>query len=118
MGVYINMEMPKSCRDCRFCNGQADTGYGVCAWCEVDGKARDAYTMQDCPLVPVPPHGRLIDADALMHEFEKAQRTMEQHGQEYSCSFMSNSRELSTEWYCVEDMLENAPTIIEAEEGE
>jgi hypothetical protein len=66
--------------------------------------------------VPVPPHGRLIDADALMLEFDKAQRTMQQHGQEYSCSFMSSSREISTEWYCVEDMVENAPTIIEAEE--
>lgn len=71
--------------------------------------------------VPKSPHGRLIDADALMSEFEKAQRTMEQHGQEYSCSFLSSSQELSTEWYCVEDMLENAPTIIPAdpaEEGE
>lgn len=68
--------------------------------------------------VPVPPHGRLIDADALMHEFDKAQRTMQQHGQEYSCSFMSSSQEISTEWYCVEDMAENAPTIIPAEEGE
>ena len=68
--------------------------------------------------VPVPAHGRLIDADALMKEFEKAQRTLEQHGQEYSCSFMSSSQEISTEWYCVEDMVENAPTIIPAEEGE
>lgn len=68
--------------------------------------------------VPKAPHGRLIDADVLMHEFEKAQRTMEQHGQEYSCSFMSSSQEISTEWYCVEDMLENAPTILPAEEGE
>ena len=64
----------------------------------------------------IQPHGRLIDADALMQEFDKAQRTMQQHGQEYSCSFMSSSQEISTEWYCVEDMLENAPTIIEAEE--
>jgi hypothetical protein len=69
-------------------------------------------------IIPVQPHGRLIDADVLMREFEKAQRTMEQHGQEYSCSFMSSSQELSTEWYCVEDMVENAPTIIPAEEGE
>lgn len=66
----------------------------------------------------VPAHGRLIDADALMQEFDKAQRTMQQHGQEYSCSFMSSSQEISTEWYCVEDMVENAPTIIPAEEGE
>ena len=66
----------------------------------------------------IPPHGRLIDADALMKEFEKAQRTMGQHGQEYSCSFLSSSQEISTEWYCVEDMVENSPTIIPAEEGE
>lgn len=66
MSVLIRgMEMPKSCRDCRFCNGQANTDYGVCAWCGVDGQARDAYTMQDCPFLPIPPHGRLIDADAM-----------------------------------------------------
>ena len=77
MGVYIDMEMPKSCRDCRFCNGQANTDYGVCAWCDVDGKARDVYTMQDCPLVPVPPHGDLIDRDALKASLAFAEKTAE-----------------------------------------
>ena len=107
MGVYINgMEMPKEGT--------------VIAVYKIDGKlyATRGLSGRLFPLVPVPPHGRLIDADALMHEFEKAQRTMAQHGQEYSCSFMSSSQEISTEWYCVEDMLENAPTILEAEEGE
>ena len=67
MSIIIHgMEMPKSCQDCRFCSGQADTDYGVCAWCDIDGNARDTYTMQDCPLVPVPPHGRCIDADAFL----------------------------------------------------
>lgn len=85
----------------------------------LDGRVDKDYSGNTvATAVPVPPHGRLIDADALMHEFEKAQRTMEQHGQEYSCSFMSSGQELSTEWYCVEDMLENAPTVLEAEEGE
>lgn len=126
MGVYIkNMEMPTSCEKCPFLDYEegfcfASGVKGKNGWyeftlcpCGIKGGRHD-----DCPLVPVPPHGRLIDADALMHEFEKAQRTMEQHGQEYSCSFMSSSQELSTEWYCVEDMVENAPTIIPAEEGE
>ena len=72
--------------------------------------------MKECPIVPVPPHGRLIDADALMEVFEREQKAMEQHGREFSCSFMSAGREISTEWYCVEDMLEYAPTIIPAEE--
>lgn len=84
-----------------------------------NGTVFDTETgMQVAEACELPPHGRLIDADALMHEFEKSQRTMAQHGREYSCSFMSSSQEISTEWYCVEDMLENAPTIIEAEEGE
>jgi len=93
-------------------------------WCEI-GIADDIAMItihgedrKSFHLVNVPPHGRLIDADALMTEFEKAQRTMQQHGREYSCSFLSSSQELSTEWYCVEDMLENAPTVLEAEEGE
>lgn len=84
-----------------------------------NGQVLDTETgMQVAEAHELPAHGRLIDADALMHEFEKAQRTMAQHGREYSCSFMSSSQELSTEWYCVEDMVENAPTILPAEEGE
>ena len=63
----------------------------------------DEYCGAVYECVPVPP-------------FEKAQGTMAQHGQEYSCSFMSSSQEISTEWYCVEDMVENAPTIIPADE--
>lgn len=111
MGVHINMEMPEN---------------GSCIQIVIDDDGEVYPSVEKCILkmgsiakaAPVPPHGRLIDADALMHEFEKAQRTMQQHGREYSCSFMSSSQEISTEWYCVEDMLDNAPTIIEAEEGE
>lgn len=67
MSVLVRgMEMPTSCGDCRFCGGIADTDCGPCAWCDVDGKARVADTRQNCPIVPVPQHGRLIDADALL----------------------------------------------------
>lgn len=113
MGVYIKgMETPDSCWNC-------PVDKPLCTlWQGMTVDEMDNGRHKDCPLVPVPPHGRLIDADALMHEFEKAQRTMAQHGREYSCSFMSSSQEISTEWYCVGDMLENAPTVIEAEEGE
>lgn len=124
MGVYIDMEMPKEgfveilIRD----DGTVQqTGQSY----RIDGT--DYYTpyVSEMPkmftAVPVPPHGDLIDRDALMHEFEKAERTMEQHGREYSCSFLSSSQEISTEWYCVEDILEAAPAVIPAdtaEEGE
>ena len=103
MGIYLpNMEIPR--------DGQMLVIFpdGTSYVCFNGMRERLAQTKA----VPVPPHGRLIDADVLMKEFEKAQRTMEQHGQEYSCSFLSSSQEISTEWYCVEDMVENAPTII------
>ena len=126
MSVYIpGVEMPESCRKCFFQINCDDCEGYECLCAVLNRKigylseVPTDFRLDDCPLVPVPEYGRLIDADALMHEFEKAQRTMEQHGREYSCSFMSSSQEISTEWYCVEDMLENAPTIIPAnKEGE
>ena len=100
MGVYINMEMPKSCGDCRFCNGQADTDYGVCAWCDVDGNARDAYTMQDCPLIEIPPHGDLIDREALIKELEITEEDDHNGATLLMAVFL--------------EVLKSAPTIIQA----
>ena len=55
MGVYINgMEMPEHCGYCRF---RYD---GIC-----HALQKTQYNKEDGPLIPVPPHGRLIDADAL-----------------------------------------------------
>lgn len=63
MSVYIpGMEMPKHCGEC-----------GI-EWCErwknliVAGMPIAKSRPSDCPLVPVPDHGRLIDADALEKE--------------------------------------------------
>ena len=58
------MQMPKSCGFCDF-RFQLD-GEGDC--CPFVGDALAYQTRPDnCPLVELPPHGRLIDADA----FEK-----------------------------------------------
>ena len=70
MSVLIKgMEMPKSCGRCRFA--------GVCGvhpvdeWPDLESIFNndvigvDGERDKDCPLIPVPPHGRLIDADAL-----------------------------------------------------
>ena len=51
---------------------------------------------------------RLIDADALLKEFESRQ---EQQISNYCDCFLNDAHELSTEWYCVEDMVEAAPTV-------
>lgn len=97
-GIYIKgMEMPDRCLLCPLMNGQWQT-------CKLLGDDMDvplATRRSDCPLVPVPPHGRLIDADAL--EAEGADVC----GLEY---------EYETVWGFSHDMIRDAPTIISAEE--
>lgn len=63
MSVLIKgMEMPKNCHSCPMC---------LMRFCQaMDRELSERETRpnakrpDDCPLVPVPPHGRLIDADA------------------------------------------------------
>ena len=55
---------------------------------------------------------RLIDADALLKECAECQKTdphFEERG--WANHFINDAGEPSTEWYCVEDMIESAPTI-------
>lgn len=77
MSILIKgMEMPKSCSSCPMLEGYDDDGlcHAVGRWLDDDEVWEwDVYPEGDvdlsrpsnCPLVPVPPHGRLIDADAL-----------------------------------------------------
>lgn len=60
---------------------------------------------------------RLIYADALIAECQLAQEQADRNGREYSNAFYSGGGEISTEWWCVEDMIENAPTIEERNTG-
>ena len=108
MGVYIKgMEMPKNCGDCKafVCYKQwaGDMGDCFCGITKEDAKAKEKNA--DCPLVPVPPHGRCIDADALDADLER----QDMHTGEWDAVGFS-----------IEE-IENAPTIISAdpaEEGE
>ena len=74
MSVLVKgMEMPKNCMDCPFKGFDRAGGRGtICTINEsitlhavLDGVDVKFVRMGDCPLVPVPPHGRLIDADAI-----------------------------------------------------
>lgn len=81
MSVLIKgMKIPKSEEKCKFFQPAPFRD----PYCAINGVC---CGLEDCPLVPVPPHGDLIDRDAL-----------------------PTSR---VEW---EDIV-NAPTIIPAEEG-
>ena len=133
-GIYIHgMEMPKNCVDCGF-KINCDECEGYECFCAVLNRnigympynrsflREDAPVvlsdcrLDDCPLVPVPPHGRLIDADALMNEMDKQENAMYEHEHEFSFSFKSGG-DVCTAWYNVEMMVEDAPTIIQASGG-
>ena len=81
-GVYIpNMKMPESCDVC-----WAEYAYEIC----------NSHS-ENCPLVPVPDHGRLIDADeAIAHLFFGEQ-----------CLYC---------WDEIQDAIDATQTIIPAEE--
>ena len=101
MGVYIKgREMPKDCVVCPFgwngCNKQHDFVYM--------GSRPD-----NCPLVPVPPHGRLGDLDRLEQMFADIDNAP------YS------GFDGAEPFYSAEDaaqIIRLAPTIIPVEEGE
>ena len=108
MSVLIKgMKMPKSCRGCKLYHYIEGTG---CFSCDVLPGLDDGVELKpwknrrkDCPLVSVPPHGRLIDADALMvHD-----------------GWMNEERGRKTHiTFVYSNDIAYAPTIIEAEEGE
>ena len=76
MSVYINMEMPTSCSVCPMLEGDRLDGlcHAASRWLDdeeywtwyiyPEGDTDDSKPC-NCPLFPVPEHGRLIDADVL-----------------------------------------------------
>lgn len=71
MGIYLpNMEMPTSCGDCPL-GGSLSCQLlpGVPAlWREYTNAIREDRRHSDCPLIPVPPHGDLIDREKLYEQ--------------------------------------------------
>lgn len=104
MSILIkNMTMPETCGDCPLQHSE----YLECkitnriTWERADGGGTRTLSPaeNDCPLVEIPPHGRLIDADKLRHKWKALKDGM---------------------WFKVIDVddLDNAQTVIEAEEVE
>ena len=91
-GIYIKgMEMPNSCMNCALYNwhGCKATNTIFSNW------VNTAKRQSNCPLIAVPDNGRLIDADALKEEWRNGFHRK-----------------------IVDALMEDAPTIIPAEEGE
>lgn len=108
-GIYIpGLEMPTSCYDCN-CFIRDSDGSDYCCLLMIDignNNKRD----NDCPLVPVPPHGRLIDADVLIDAII-AKYIRHERNRELVFAAAEIKQDLA-------DIINELPTIIEAEEGE
>lgn len=70
MSIYIKgLQMPQTCRECPL--EQPNDSYN----CAINGKSYSwglTHRPHDCPLIEVPPHGRLINADALRASFKES----------------------------------------------
>lgn len=67
MSILIRgMEMPTNCYDCPFIRQSFGFDFYCAKGNGIEDDIKNVYSkrMDDCPLVEVPPHGRLIDADA------------------------------------------------------
>ncbi len=104
MSVLINgMKMPTSCFDCPI----SHFAYCRTIACGITGKTISApdcekQRIDNCPLVPVPEHGDLIDRDYVKEHL-------------YACE--TNGRPLHTLELCeLLDAINDIPTIIQASE--
>lgn len=113
MSILIKgMKMPKNSRNCPFAVMAED-------WekeCIVGGRYEwnPDRVCEGCPLVEVPPHGRLIDSDELLQaQFHPLPYT------HITPSDIEDSELYQRAWNdALSAVYENAVTIIEAEEGE
>lgn len=112
MSILIKgMEMPKNCGECFACKAEMSHEKKVIHVCCFTRKEYgfDGNHMDDCPLVPVPQHGRLIDADAFFKDICDSLNEMTAICVAVDGDWM---------WGKLNDALINATTIIPAEEEE
>jgi len=93
------MEMPKSCWECKLTDKKQPPKSCIFkSWYTLSRDDKPS-TCNWCPLIYIPPHGRLIDGDALYKESHER------------CLWWAEDYELGD----MLDDIHNAPTIIESE---
>ena len=103
-GIYIpGVEMPTSCAKCIVFGEYGCPFLGAVGYALTEGRRAD-----DCPLISIPDHGRLIDADALDTELLKQVKGDDAFSA-YVVKYVGQA---------FVRVVRDAPTVIPAEEGE
>lgn len=110
--VIPGMEMPKSCEICPFVDDDfLEDYFGLC--CSLTKERPHGHERLDtCPLIELPPHGRLCDLDSLKEIFADELNRYKQIP-------LDNDDKQETALLHLESamrIITNAPTIIPAEE--
>ena len=109
MSILIkNMEMPKDCPYCPLAHWNLKNEFTGCEIVKKYFSTEEMYAdgkPDFCPLVPVPSHGRLIDADAVVVAIQNSIEVVHDGMQKILLDY-------------AQKMFNATPTIIEAEEGE
>ena len=101
-GIYIkDMEMPKRCEDCFCYRHNAECDYAYCNISSVKVLGNANARLNNCPLIPVPNHGRLVDGDKIVEGCKDKE-----------------GRYVSQFAAAVGETVESAPTIIPASGGD
>lgn len=99
-GIYIpGMEVPKSCAKCQMFGEYGCPFIGAVGYALTEGRRSE-----DCPLIPVPDHGRLIDKDALERDISE---NVVFSGRERNAELIGANK--------IINRLHRAPTIIPAD---
>ena len=128
MSVLIKgMKMPKNCWECRF-NASTIDRSDVCTITNKTYNWGLPHPPSDCPITELPPHGRLIDADEMVASVKRQTEIMREIAKEVDkLKPIANSKELDdVDIVAIAETVEkgvlqeiaNAPTILEAEDGE
>ena len=108
MSIIIkNMKMPESCCECPCCDSVDLDCRITCD--KVPWDIKDERRPVWCPLIEIPPHGRLIDADALFAHVVAVHKKWKDNPELYKTIIPIVEDELIVTCF---------PTMIDAEEGE
>ena len=117
MSVLIKgMKMPMNCTECRFGSIESCETEPTIIRCIVLNRLTHEVDWHEvCPLIELPPHGDLIDRDALTGDVE----LITWYSQNRNKDMVEGANSERQAWYKEQDVyeaIENAPIVVEREE--